>query len=108
MVFTEHKIVSKTFLELLKKRTYSRYTHPVNLAGVTKIIFKNEKDKVIDYCYTKIQSLTESLNESSNNAGNFGLIKEDFEDRTFQKAFFMVKILNNITIYKYIYLFIYK
>ena len=70
-------------------RNYSKYTHPVDLAGVTKIIDKNETGKIDDYCNSKIQFLNSTLNESSENADKFG-INNAFDDENFRRAFFMV------------------
>ena len=79
------------FLELLETRKYSKFTHPVDLTGVTKIIDKTESAKIDDYCNSRIEFLNEALTESSENADKFG-IDNAFEDENYRRAFFMVKI----------------
>lgn len=88
-ILTNKMSYQKKILELLENKDYSKFTHPVDLAGVTKIINKDETSKIKDYCNSTIEFSKKALTESSENAVKFG-IKNSFVDEDFRRAFFMV------------------
>lgn len=103
ILLIKQAFVSNTFLELLTKRKYSKYTHPVDQAGVTKIIYENEVEKIWEYCTKKIEFIDSALAESSKNVEKFGNQSNWLKHPNFRKAFFMVNLVYRVLISAYIF-----